>query len=96
MTAFVRSRLAHIEQHKPGARRSPGGTAFQAGLRDGQQLAGISVYNTEPYKIAKVTVQTDAGRQIIEYYPRGKPITMPQYHLDEQAYASNPAACRTN
>lgn len=72
----------------------PGGPAFQAGLRDGQRLAGWSVYNDQPDKIATLTIQTDTGRQTIEYYPKGKTITLQQYHIDPQAYSRDPAACR--
>ena len=60
----------------------PAGSAFQAGLRDGQRLTGWSVYNDQPDKIAKLTIQTDTGRQTIEYYPRGKTVTLQQYHID--------------
>jgi predicted metalloprotease with PDZ domain len=73
----------------------PDGPAFNAGLRDGQPIIGrVSVYNGRTDKTAVFTVQTDAGPQAIKYYPRGKKFTAPQYHLDEKAYAGNPAACR--
>jgi len=70
-----------------GVRRD--GLALQAGLRDGQILTGWSVDRNEPDKAAKFTVQTNAGGKTkIEYYPKGKMITVPQYHLDS-------GACRT-
>jgi len=73
------------------------GPAFKAGLRNGQQTAGISVYNNQPDKIAKVSIVTETvtetGTQPIEYYPR-KLVKVPQYHLDQAAYASNPEGCR--
>ena len=73
----------------------PDGPAFKAGLRDGQQLNGrISIYNGRTDKTAIITIQTDAGRQAIEYYPRGKTIPIPQFHLDEKAYAAGEAACK--
>ncbi|HTQ56428.1 MAG TPA: hypothetical protein VMI94_18290 [Bryobacteraceae bacterium] len=72
----------------------PEGPAFRAGLRDGQELLGWSIYNDQPDKMAKFTIRTAAGRQTIEYYPRGETRTVPQYHLDEQAYQADPAACR--
>jgi predicted metalloprotease with PDZ domain len=72
----------------------PDGPAFQAGLRNGQRLAGrLSVYNNQPEKPAIITVQTTEGRKTIEYYPRGKPIEVMQYHLDQAAYAANPGSC---
>ena len=74
----------------------PGGPAFQAGLRNGQRLAGrLSVYNNQPDKIAIVAIRTNDGQQAIEYYPQGKPVKVVQYHLDQQAYAANPASCQT-
>jgi len=73
----------------------PGGPAFQAGLRDGQRLSGrLSVYNNQPDKMAIVTIQTGDTRQAIEYYPRGGPVMLVQYHLDQEAYDSNPASCQ--
>jgi predicted metalloprotease with PDZ domain len=73
----------------------PGGPAFQAGLRNGQRLSGrLSVYNNQPDKAAIVTIQTGDARQAIEYYPRGKPVMLVQYHLDQQAYAANPVSCQ--
>jgi hypothetical protein len=44
---------------------------------------------------AIVTIQTRDGRQAIEYYPRGVPVKVMQYHLDQQAYAGNPAGCQS-
>lgn len=74
----------------------PGGPAFQAGLRNGQRLSGRhSVYMNQPDRIALVTIQTSHGQQAIEYYPRGAPVKVMQYRLDQQAYAANPAGCQT-
>lgn len=73
----------------------PNGPAFHAGLRNGQQLSGrLSVYNNEPDKPAIVTVQTSEGQKPIEYYPRGKPIAVMQYQLDQAAYAANSGHCQ--
>jgi predicted metalloprotease with PDZ domain len=73
----------------------PDSPASKAGLRDGQGLLGWSVHNNEPDKAAKFTIQTDDGEKTkIEYYPKGKTITVPQYHIYQQAYVSNPATCR--
>jgi predicted metalloprotease with PDZ domain len=66
----------------------PDSPASRAGLRDGQALLGWSVYDNEPGRAAKFTILTDEGETTtIEYFPKGKTITVPQYHLDE--------ACRT-
>lgn len=71
------------------------GPAFKAGLRDGQVINGrVSVDNGRTDKPTIFTIQTDAGPKAIEYYPRGKTIPTPQFHLDEKAYAANEAACR--
>jgi predicted metalloprotease with PDZ domain len=73
----------------------PGGPAFQAGLRNGQRLSGrLSVYNNQPDRTAIVTIQTSDGRQSIEYYPRGKPVAVMQYHFNQEAYAANPGSCQ--
>jgi hypothetical protein len=73
----------------------PDGPAFKAGLRDGQRLSGrLSIYKNQPEKIAIVTVQTGDGPRAIEYYPRGAPIKVMQYHLDQKAYAADPASCQ--
>ena len=73
----------------------PDGPAFQAGLRNGQRLSGrLSVYNNEPEKAAIVTIQSGDDRKTIEYYPRGKPISVMQYHLNQKEYAENPGNCQ--
>jgi predicted metalloprotease with PDZ domain len=60
-----------------------GGPAFAAGLRNGQTLGRVSVYNGQPDRLATFTIHTDAGDQPIAFYPRGKPIPVWQYHLDQ-------------
>lgn len=71
------------------------GPAFKAGLRDDQVLSGrVSVYDGQTHKPAIFTVQTDAGPKAIEYYPIGKTVRTPQFHLDQAAYAANETACR--
>lgn len=73
----------------------PDGPAYKAGLRDGQVLAGrISIYDGRTDKTAIFTIQTDAGRKAIEYYPLGKAVATPQFHLDQAAYSANQSACR--
>jgi len=70
------------------------GPAFKAGLRDGQQLITISVYNNQPETMAKFTIEIGDKRQNIGYYPKGKTVRTPQYQLDQQAYALHPEGCR--
>ena len=73
---------------------APNGPAFAAGLREGQEMVGYSVYHNQPDKAAKITIRTGDKRQTIEYFPRGRPLKVMQYHLDRQAYAGNPASCQ--
>jgi predicted metalloprotease with PDZ domain len=74
----------------------PGGPAFQAGLRNGQRLSGrLSVHNGQTEEMAIVTVQNSDGQRAIEYYPRGKPVKVMQYHLDQEAFAANAASCQS-
>jgi predicted metalloprotease with PDZ domain len=72
----------------------PDSAAFKAGLRDDQTLTSWSFYNNQPDRIAKLYIQTDAGKETIQYYPRGKAVATPQFHLDEKAYAANESSCR--
>jgi predicted metalloprotease with PDZ domain len=71
----------------------PDTEAFKAGLRDGQQVIGMSIYWNDPLKPAKLTVHTAEGNRIFEYYPRGSESVVPQYHLDTDTYAANPGKC---
>jgi predicted metalloprotease with PDZ domain len=72
----------------------PDSAAFKAGLRDDQTLTSWSFYNNQPDRIAKLYIQTDAGKETIQYYPRGKAVATPQFHLDEKAFAANESSCR--
>jgi predicted metalloprotease with PDZ domain len=69
------------------------GPAYEAGLRDGQKLIRISVYNGRPDELAKFTIDASGESKIIEYYPRGKIVSAPQYHLDASALAAHPDSC---
>jgi predicted metalloprotease with PDZ domain len=73
-----------------------GGPAYRAGLRDGQAVTGFSVYNNQPDRMAKITVQGDTGSVVIAYYPRGASISVPQLHIDTTAYASHPVVCHAS
>lgn len=59
-----------------------GGPAFLAGLRDGQALHGISVYNNNPNRLATFHVTTAEGEKVVSFYPRGKTIAVWQYQMD--------------
>jgi predicted metalloprotease with PDZ domain len=72
----------------------PDSAAFKAGLRNDQPLTSWSFYNSQPDRIAKLYIQTDAGAETIQYYPRGKAVATPQFHLDEKTYAANESSCR--
>ena len=62
----------------------PDGPAYIAGLRDGQRLHGhMSVDNGNPDRLAIFTVTTDAGDKEVQFYPRGRTISVWQYHLDQ-------------
>ncbi|MEP6619762.1 MAG: hypothetical protein ABJE47_10615 [bacterium] len=67
--------------------------AYKAGLRDGQAIFGMSVFNDQPDRMARITVQGDTSRTTVAYLPRGRSISVPQLHVREAAYASNPGAC---
>jgi predicted metalloprotease with PDZ domain len=60
----------------------PDSEAFRAGLKDGQQVVGISIHWNDVSKLVKLTVRTPSGNKAITYYPRGTPPALiPQFHL---------------
>lgn len=69
------------------------GPAFQAGLRNGEQLISKSVSHDQPDRLARFTVQTSAGTQTIQFYPRGRYTTAPQYHLKDGLNNRSSNAC---
>jgi predicted metalloprotease with PDZ domain len=71
----------------------PESEAYKAGLRDGQQLIGWSIYNGDPTKQVKLTIKTKTGRQVITYYPQGNKVPVQQFVLDASAYSAKPEAC---
>jgi predicted metalloprotease with PDZ domain len=74
----------------------PDSEAFKAGVRDGQEVVGMSIYFGDVSKPVRLTVRSDGGRQTIEYFPRGKPISVPQYHLDRDTWPSTPERCTSS
>lgn len=69
------------------------GPAYQAGLRNDQKLTHVSVYNGQPDKLAKFTIDVSGEPKVIQYYPRGKIVSVPQYHLDSAALSAHQDSC---
>lgn len=67
--------------------------AFRAGVRDGQEVSGMSIYWGDVSRPVRLTVRSGSGQQEIEYFPKGKPVSVPQYHLDAAAWTSTPERC---
>jgi predicted metalloprotease with PDZ domain len=67
--------------------------AFKAGVRDDQEILGMSIYWGDVNKPVRLKVRSGSGQQTIEYYPRGKTVSISQYHLDKQVWDSNPERC---
>lgn len=72
---------------------NPESEAFKAGLRDGQEVVGMSIYWNDVSKPVRLKIRPADGQQTIEYFPRGKTIPVPQYHIDEKAWTSTPEEC---
>jgi predicted metalloprotease with PDZ domain len=69
-----------------------GSAAERAGLRDGMKLRR-SKWSMDPTRPAVLTVREGDRDRTIEYLPQGAPVLVPQYRLDEKAYAASPATC---
>lgn len=69
-----------------------GSAAERAGVRDGMKLAR-SKWSSDPTRPVTLTVVDGERERIIEYLPQGKPVRVPQYRIDEEAYAKDRAAC---
>lgn len=67
---------------KTVANLRPNSAAFKAGLREGQEILGMSIYWDDVKKPVHLKVHSGDGEQIIEYFPRGKSVLIPQYHLE--------------
>lgn len=72
------------------------GPAYKAGLRDGQDLRGISYHVNDPKQTAKVSIQAEGKVTVIQYYPAATTIVVPQYHVGATAPLDKPAACGRN
>ncbi len=56
-----------------------GSNAWQAGVRDGQQLGGFSLWNGNPEREVTLTLrETDGKREKLTFLPRGKLLSIPQ------------------
>ncbi|HZS28757.1 MAG TPA: hypothetical protein VFB76_16130, partial [Candidatus Angelobacter sp.] len=72
----------------------PDSEAYKAGLRDGQQLLGWSIYNGDPSKQVRLTIKTDNGKQVLIYYPQSvAKVPVQQFVLDTNEYSLKPEAC---
>jgi predicted metalloprotease with PDZ domain len=71
----------------------PDSEAYRAGLRDGQELAGWSVYKGDTSKQIKLKIKGAEGQRVIEYFPLGKRVPVQQFTLDSALYASDPQSC---
>jgi predicted metalloprotease with PDZ domain len=74
---------------KAVANLRPNSAAFNAGLREGQQVLGMSIYWDDVSKPVRLTVHSGEGPQIIEYFPRGESVSIPQYHLENSGDAKD-------
>ncbi|PYT27636.1 MAG: hypothetical protein DMG57_17665 [Acidobacteria bacterium] len=85
-------REALISQHTVSGVKA-GSAAFEAGLRDGQQVTRTNIYWNDVSKPVQLTVHTEGGSKAVEYYPRGSSLGLiPQYHLSAEA-SSSPDHC---
>ena len=69
-----------------------GSAAEKAGLRDGMTLRH-SRYSSDATKPAVLTVLDHEKERTITYLPQGPKQHVPQYRLDEAAFARDPARC---
>ena len=67
--------------------------AFKAGVRDGQEVLGVSVNWGDVSKPVRLTVRAVSGQLRIEYFPKGKTVSVPQYRTDEEAWTLTPERC---
>lgn len=73
----------------------PDSEAYKAGLRDGQQLLGWSIYNGDTTKQVKLSIKSDNGSRTITYFPLGTKVAIQQFTLNSAKYSFDPAACES-
>jgi hypothetical protein len=59
----------------------------------GRKYLGMSIYWNDVGKPVRLTVRAASGQERIEYFPKGKTVSIPQYELDKEAWSSNPEQC---
>ena len=59
------------------------GPAYEAGLRNGQKIRGLSVRYNDPTREAEFTVADKDGEKTIRYLPVGNKTLVPQYRMVE-------------
>jgi predicted metalloprotease with PDZ domain len=67
------------------------GPAYRAGLRDGQELVGWSIYKGDTSKPVKLTIKDSRGTRVLEYLPIGATVGVQRFELDEELYKVNAA-----
>jgi len=72
----------------------PDSAAFRAGIRDGQQIVGVSIYWDDVSKPVRLKIHSSTGQQIIEYFPTRKSVPIPQYHPQNRESTSDPEVCQ--
>jgi predicted metalloprotease with PDZ domain len=67
--------------------------AFKAGVRDGQEVLGMSVTWNDENESVRLRVRTASGQKRIEYFPKGKTVSVPQYSVSKEVWISTPKKC---
>jgi len=67
--------------------------AFKAGIRNGQEVLGMSIHWGDVSQPVKLTVRSIRGQETIAYFPKGRAVSIGQYHLDAEARGSTPEQC---
>jgi len=67
--------------------------AYQAGLRDGQELIHWSMYNGDPSKEVQLTVKSEDGESTISYLPAGGKVPVQQFTLEAERCRSDSRSC---
>jgi hypothetical protein len=73
---------------------NPDSAAFKAGIRDGQEVVGASIYWDDVSKPIRLKIRSGDGQRIIEYFPIAKPVPIPQYHLQSEQSTATPEVCQ--
>ena len=71
----------------------PDSAAFRAGIRDGQDVVGESIYWDDVSKPVRLKIRSGDGQQTIEYFPTGVTFPIPQYHLQREHSPAGSEVC---